>query len=144
MNNNSFCSCGNKKSLHLVYDFGLMPHVNNYKLKNDKGLAPKSPLKLMVCDSCNLLQLSEMPNREDIYCDYDHISSASSANAEHLKAISRNINDSELTNKTILEVGCNDATLLRHLDKRFNIYGIDPATNVYKSTKDDSFSIIPP
>ena len=142
MSNNCFCSCGNKKPLDLVYDFGLMPHVNNYKLKDDKGLVPKSPLKLMVCNSCKLLQLSEMPNREDIYCEYDHISSASSTNAEHLKAISEIINNSELTNKTILEVGCNDATLLRHLYKRFSVYGIDPATNVYKSTKDDSFSIM--
>jgi hypothetical protein len=142
MKNDGLCSCGNQDSLHLVYNFGLMPHVNNYKLKNDKGLTPKYPLRLMFCDKCKLLQLSEMPNREEIYCDYDHISSASPANAQHLKSISENINNSESSKKTILEVGCNDATLLRNLNKKFNVYGIDPAINVYNPSNEDSFSII--
>ena len=126
--------CKNK-NLHLIYDFGLMPHVNNYKLKDDKGSVPKYPLRLMYCDNSKLLRLDSMPDRENIYRDYDHLSSASSANAKHLESIAENINDSESTDKIILEVGCNDATLLRRLNNNFNIFGIDPASNVYRHEK---------
>jgi hypothetical protein len=129
-------------TLHLVYDFGLMPHVNNYRIKDDQGLTPKNPLRLMFCNKTKLLQLEEMPDRNDIYRDYDHFSSASSTNASHLKSIANDVNKLKDKNKTILEVGCNDATLLRELDKEFNVYGIDPAINVYEIRKDDSFKII--
>lgn len=130
------------KNLHLIYDFGLMPHVNNYKLKDDKGSVPKYPLRLMYCDNSKLLRLDSMPDRENIYRDYDHLSSASSANAKHLESIAENINDSESTDKIILEVGCNDATLLRRLNNNFNIFGIDPASNVYRHEEKDQFKII--
>ena len=89
--------------------------MNNYKIKDDQGLAPKNPLRLMFCDKTKLLQLEEMPDRNDIYRDYDHFSSASSTNVSHLKSIANDINKLEDKNKTILEVGCNDATLLREL-----------------------------
>ena len=130
------------KNLHLIYDFGLMPHVNNYKLKDDKGSVPKYPLRLMYCDDSKLLRLDSMPDRENIYRDYDHLSSASSANAKHLESIAENINNSESTGKIILEVGCNDATLLRGLNTNFNIFGIDPASNVYRHEEKDQFKVI--
>ena len=94
--------------LTILYDFGMIPQVNNYRHVDDKGDIKKYPLILAICNKSKLLQLTEMPNRENIYCNYDHYSAASVNNAEHLHSIAQIINKKHDSSKIILEIGCND------------------------------------
>ena len=142
MNNRGSCSCGSNKKLTVLYDFGLIPQVNNYRHTDEKGDIKKYPLILAICDSCKLLQLTEMPDRENIFRNYDHYSSASINNVEHLNSIAQIINNKEVSGKTILEVGCNDGTLLKSLDSKHQVYGVDPASNVYDKDINDNFTIL--
>ena len=136
------CKCKSGNSLNILYDFGLIPQVNNYRHTDEKGYIKKYPLRLAICNACRLLQLTEMPDRENIYRNYDHYSSASINNANHLISIAKIINNENPTNKVILEVGCNDGTLLKSLDNKHQIYGIDPASNVYDKDINDNFTIL--
>lgn len=142
MSKKLLCSCKSKSNLEVIYDFGLIPQVNNYGHIDDKGDIKKYPLKLAICSTCRLLQLTEMPDRENIYRNYDHYSSASVNNADHLMSIAKTINNENSDQKVILEVGCNDGTLLKSLDKKHKLYGIDPASNVYEKNNNDNFTIL--
>ena len=128
--------------LTILYDFGMIPQVNNYRHVDDKGDIKKYPLILAICNKSKLLQLTEMPNRENIYCNYDHYSAASVNNAEHLHSIAQIINKRHESSKIILEVGCNDGTLLKSLHPKHKLYGVDPASNVYDKNESDKFTIL--
>ena len=135
----SFCSCKNHTETTEVYDFGMMPRVNNYSSNQEDN--DRSSLVLTVCESCKLVQLSSMPDLNSIYLEYDHISSASTSNIRHLKNVAEIINNKHNDRKTLLEVGCNDGTFLRNINKNFISHGIDPAKNVYQKKSSDNFSI---
>ena len=142
MNDKYNCECGSNENLFILYDFGLIPQVNNYRHIDEKGDIKKYPLILAICNSCKLLQLTEMPDRENIFRNYDHYSSASANNAEYLHSIAEIINKRHDSEKIILEVGCNDGTLLKSLDSKHSIYGVDPASNVYDKNINDEFTIL--
>ena len=136
------CNCGSNEDTVVLYNFGMIPQVNNYRHIDDKGDIKKYPLILAVCNNCKLLQLTEMPDRENIYRNYDHYSAASINNAEHLRSVAQIINKRHDSNQVILEVGCNDGTLLKSLNSKHKIYGIDPASNVYSKNVNDKFTVL--
>ena len=117
-----------------IYNFGNIPLADNYKSKK------KFPIKLMLDVETKLLHIDKVPDRGSIYSEYDHLSSASKGNMDHLKSLANLINK-EKDVKTILEVGCNDGTFLKYLSSRFKKYGIDPAKNVYRKKDEDDFII---
>jgi len=122
-------SCKSKK-LNNIYDFGLIPLVNAFyknKLKSNK----KYRLNLVYCSFCKVLQLSGTPKENLIFENYKHISSASEDNLKHLKRFSDFIFFKYKDKKKILEIGCNDGSLLKFLSKKkFYCLGIDPAKNL--------------
>ena len=136
------CNCGSNENTTVLYNFGMIPQVNNYRHIDDKGDIKKYPLILAICSDCKLLQLTEMPDRENIYRNYDHYSAASINNAEHLHSVAQIINKRHNSGKVILEVGCNDGTLLKSLNSKHKIYGIDPASNVYSRNVNDKFTVL--
>lgn len=125
-------SCGSSP-LALVYDFGNMPRVNSFVDSGSIGAEPVFPMELMVCDNCKLLQLLSTPPPSVLFTKYDHFSGASAGNRQHLSNVSDNIAETfGGESLRILEVGCNDATLIRMLAERgHSTLGIDPAENVY-------------
>ena len=109
-------SCKSKK-LNNIYDFGLIPLVNAFyknKLKSNK----KYRLNLVYCSFCKVLQLSGTPKENLIFENYKHISSASEDNLKHLKRFSDFIFFKYKDKKKILEIGCNDGSLLKFLSKK--------------------------
>ena len=131
MKSNLICkSCSNSKIIK-VYDFGMMPPVNSYLEYNDISLERLFPLVLYVCEKCWLMQLGEVPDPKILYSNYHHISGASKGNKDHLKQVSKYINSNYPLSKSILEIGCNDGTLLNFLDDLgYESIGVDPAKNI--------------
>lgn len=124
-----------KKIKKEIYNFGNIPLADNYKSKE------KFPIKLMLDIETKLLHIDKVPDRDSIYSEYDHLSSASKGNMNHLKDLANLINQKKGI-KTILEVGCNDGIFLKYLNSRFKKYGIDPAKNVYRKKDEDDFIIL--
>lgn len=112
-----------------IYNFGKIPLVNsfskNFSISNKKFL-----LNLCVCKSCKVCQLANTPNEKKIYTNYKHSSSDSIDNLNHLKKLSVILKKKFKKNNKILEVGCNDGSLLSLLENKYKyLYGIDPAKN---------------
>ena len=76
-------SCKNS-NLTLVYDFGMIPHVNKFYSKAEKDKEKTYPLRLAVCNKCFLLQLLDYISNEEMFLDYYHRSSASKDNLRYL------------------------------------------------------------
>ena len=100
-----------------------------------KPYSKKIPLKLMLCKKCFLVQLLHTTNKEILYKNYWYSSGINQTMKIHLKKL---VNSSYkiIRNKTkkinVLDIGCNDGTLLNYYPKFVGKYGIDPSQIIRK------------
>ena len=119
------CVACKNKTFSNIYDFGLMPLVNNFT-KQIKNAKKRYRLDIVHCRKCYLVQIKKNVNPKILFKNYKHISSGSKFNVNHLKSISKlglNLKDSK-----ILEIGSNDNSLLKNFNKKSKILcGVDPS-----------------
>jgi SAM-dependent methyltransferase len=94
----------------------------------------KIPLSLVRCDpmkdekACGLLQLEHTVPPEILYSNYWYRSGTSNTMKIHLKGIVEEA--ASILNKSsgaVLDIGCNDGTLLGFYPEGFQKYGVDPS-----------------
>lgn len=129
------CGSGISKVLSL----GRFPAVNYYLTLDDlKRKEKKYPLNFCICETCGLGQLDEIVKAGDLFSTYHYISSTSAPLKSHLESLAQVcIKKFNFTRESkVLDIGCNDGTLLIYL-KKFGIQtlGIDPAKNVLEETR---------
>ncbi|HEY6952592.1 MAG TPA: class I SAM-dependent methyltransferase [Bacteroidota bacterium] len=105
-------------------------------VKPGKELPPlrKIPLSLVRCDpmkdekACGLLQMEHSVPPEVLYSAYWYRSGTNNTMRTHLKGIVDEavglVNDA---NAMVLDIGCNDGTLLDYYPRGFRKYGVDPS-----------------
>ncbi|HTP12765.1 MAG TPA: class I SAM-dependent methyltransferase [Bacteroidota bacterium] len=105
-------------------------------VKPDKELPPlrKIPLTLLRCDptkdekACGLLQMEHSVPPEVLYSSYWYRSGTNDTMKNHLRGIVREV--VQLLNKRtarVLDIGCNDGTLLDFYPREYKKYGVDPS-----------------
>lgn len=122
--------CGSEK-LEAVISFPDSPAGDLYKeFRQTSVELPRFPLRCNLCIECGHVQLSFFVDPELIYSEYIYVTSDSLGLDQHFQ----NYADDLLRYiqpdrpKTILEIGCNDGTLLEKLCKVGNRgIGLDPA-----------------
>lgn len=127
------CRICNSKSLKKVIDLGNQ-HLQGLFVKPGTPTPPveKFPTSLVLCDSsnnsCGLLQLEYTVPPEILYSTYWYRSGTNQTMRNHLKGITE-----EATNlikkdtACVLDIGCNDGTLLNYYPDNFKKIGIDPS-----------------
>ncbi|MEO8367663.1 MAG: class I SAM-dependent methyltransferase [Candidatus Solibacter sp.] len=142
--------CGNRQ-LTTVLSLGDQYLATSF-VKTNKGnpLAKiKVPLTLVLCDpaknpkACGLVQLRETVERDVMYREYFYRSHTNPMMRDALKEIvdeaTRRV---ELTaNDAVLDIGCNDGTLLTFYPDSVRRFGIDPAANIPIRQADSSIAI---
>jgi SAM-dependent methyltransferase len=126
-----------KNKLENIIDFGEI-YLNNFvKNKNLKLL--KGKLRLGFSKKSKLLQLLDTANHNKLYKHYWYRSGTNQTMTNQLNDIVDNVTLwlKLKDNDTVLDIGCNDGTLLRRYNNygRFFKVGIDPATNVASDGK---------
>ncbi|MBI2508165.1 class I SAM-dependent methyltransferase [Candidatus Woesearchaeota archaeon] len=123
-------------------------YVSNFVEKIDKSNV-KIPLELVLCDNnfggCGLLQLKHTTNPDIMYKQYWYMSGINKTMTDALKDIVEKIEKIVEFNKNdiVLDIGCNDGTLLRSYSKKLiRLVGIDPAKNMEKFSKIGTTKII--
>lgn len=120
----------------LLLDLGLQPLANNLLRPEDLDKPePKFPLRLAVCKSCWLLQITDLVPPVDLFSEYLYFSSFSDALLNHSRqAVEQHIADFGLNARShVVEIASNDGYLLQNFVKaRIPCLGIEPAANIAK------------
>ncbi|MCF8448888.1 MAG: class I SAM-dependent methyltransferase [Taibaiella sp.] len=126
--------CGSP-SLTKVIDLGEQ-YLQGSFIKPGKEMPStrKIPCTLLRCDpqqdenACGLLQMEHSVPPEILYAAYWYRSGTNNTMRTHLKGIATSVQD--IINKPsagVLDIGCNDGTLLANYPENWNKYGVDPS-----------------
>ncbi len=132
-------SCGSTDAAQIL-DLGVQPLANNLLTPADLAKPePKFPLRLAVCQSCWLLQITDLVPPVDLFSDYLYFSSFSDLMLRH----SREACDGYLkefglnTQSLVVEVASNDGYLLQNfVQAKVPCLGIEPAANIAKVARE--------
>jgi NDP-4-keto-2,6-dideoxyhexose 3-C-methyltransferase len=106
-----------------------------------------SPLDLVKCDRCNFIQLRDTAPLSEMYgSTYGYHSALSPTMVTHLKAkveslvAMTTLNDGD----AVLDIGCNDGTLLNSYASygNFKRYGVDPSSEKFSECFDGDISVV--
>lgn len=138
-------SCGSNNGA-LILDLGLQPLANNLLTSADLGKPePKFPLRLAVCQSCWLLQITDLVPPVDLFSEYLYFSSFSDALLRHSKeAVERHVADFRLNAQShVVEIASNDGYLLQNFVQAcIPCLGIEPAANIAKVAREKGIETI--
>ena len=106
----------------------------------------KIPLELLFCGKkeCGLLQLKHTASRKSLYEEYWFRSGLNEAMRKALQDITEDI-EKRITlsqNDIVLDIGCNDGTLLRSYKSNVRLVGFEPASNLINEAKPGTVKII--
>ena len=114
-------------------------YVSNFVEKKNIFKGIKSPLNLLYCNKCTLLQLSHLAPQEIMYRRfYWYKSGVTKTMRDGLKELSRDcIKKAKLKkNDVVLDIGANDGTLLNYFkEKKLKTVACEPAKNLTKELK---------
>ena len=112
---NSACIICKETPNDKCIDLGSIPLVNNFKIIPQKT---KYQLSMGLCRKCKLFQVQKNINPKLLFNNYAHVSSGSKSNLKHIEKVFKKIcKIKNVNNKTkILEIGCNDGSLLKIAD----------------------------
>lgn len=102
----------------------------------EEGIEPK-PLHLVQCNNCNLVQLRDSYDLDKMYKEhYWYRSGLNNSMVKSLQDVVSGIHKRYNTNFSsnekpiVVDIGCNDGTMLNMFDNKFTKVGFDPAPNL--------------
>ena len=127
--------CNSKKLINIINLNDQYLQGSFIKKNIPKPYSKKIPLQLLLCTNCLLVQLRHTTSKNILYRNYWYESGINSTMRNHLKNLAREA--SKMINKKntkvqVLDVGCNDGTLLNFYNKNFKKFGIDPSQIINK------------
>lgn len=132
--------CGSKK-LTKVLSLGNQ-YVSDFVTPT--GQHPKSPLELIHCASCGLVQLRHTFPRTNLYRHYWYRSGISKTMRDALEDITTKAYHVARPDQgdIVIDTGCNDGTLLRTYPRsRLRLVGFEPAENLVEDARKDTYWI---
>lgn len=138
-------SCGST-NLTNILSLGLQYPSNFIELNSISDKREQIPLELIFCEKkdCGLLQLKHTASRESLYKKYWFRSGLNEKMVEALKDITKSVEKlislSEID--IVLDIGCNDGTLLRSYQSKVRLVGFEPASNLVDEAKEGTDLII--
>ena len=126
---NHKCRICGKENFSQIIDLGEQTITSSFPWPEESD-PPRSPLVLVKCCNCGLVQLEDTVKSEILYThDYGYRSGINDTMSQHLKGITSKLEDivNFKEGDVVLDIGCNDGTLLKSYQiSGLNKYGIDP------------------
>lgn len=138
--------CGSELHLNFL-DLGSAPPSNAY-LSHEALSAPETwyPLRLLVCETCWLVQTEDHAGREQLFTnDYAYFSSMSTSWLDHAQ---RYVGDMVQRlglgpHSTVVEIAANDGYLLQYVAQAgIPCYGIEPTASTAAAAKAKGLDIL--
>ena len=120
--------CGSADLLPLL-SLGEQPPSNSFLSERDLGSERRYPLDVVLCRSCFLMQLGHVLSPKLIFGNYLYLSSTSAALQQHYRRLVRELSErfALRPGDVVVDVGCNDGSLLREWDDRLVRVGVEPS-----------------
>ncbi|MEI2725296.1 MAG: class I SAM-dependent methyltransferase [Verrucomicrobiota bacterium] len=132
-------SCGRTAAAPIL-DLGQQPLANNLLTPADLAKPePKFPLRLAVCQSCWLLQITDLVPPVELFSEYLYFSSFSDLMLRHAReACAGYLKEFGLNaHSLVVEVASNDGYLLQNfMAAKVPCLGIEPAANIAKVARE--------
>lgn len=141
------CRHCSTKVTRAFIDLGSSPPSNSY-LTQETMQGPEKwyPLKVLVCDSCWLVQTEDFVGADEMFSeDYAYFSSFSNSWLEHAKSyVDTMVKRFNLSaSSTVVEVAANDGYLLQFAQQMgIPCYGIEPTHSTAEAAREKGIEII--
>lgn len=134
-------SCTSSRLLE-VLDLGLI-HISAFLAPSEPD-TPKTPVVLVLCESCSLLQLKHYIEPDIHFTNFRYRSglTATMRNAllDVVEGVSKRIDIRR--GDTVVDIGSNDSTLLRYWSPNFERIGFEPAENHMAEARETGLTIV--
>ena len=124
------CRGCQSKDLRSALDLG-QQYIVNF-VDDPKTPADKSPIHLVYCNNCRLVQLKHSVDPERLFRKFWYYSSVNTTMKKHLYDLTVQTREIERVNAGdwVIDIGANDGELLGNYPRNINTLGIEPARNV--------------
>ena len=125
------CRVCDSANLIFAIDLGLQPWCNDFLRSEQVGKEPFYPLRVFHCNDCQTAQLDYTVPKEVMFGDHTYLSGVTKSLSAHFKdiadeSLARFFSDHEKTVVTVLDVGSNDGTQLKHFQRHgCNVLGVE-------------------
>lgn len=112
--------------LETIHAFGDLALTSAFPAQGEPD-APLIPMTLCSCETCGLAQLAETTDPSLMYRDgYGYLSGTNEAMRAHLAGLVDSLRPYVNIGDTVLDIACNDGTLLKAWGDQYRRVGIDP------------------
>jgi len=123
------CRVCDSSRLDPVIDLGNHPWCNHFLRKEEIGKEPYYPLRVIHCADCETAQLDFTVPKETMFGDHTYLSGVTRSLSHHFEEMAREVHQrffSAKRNKSILDIGSNDGTQLKHYQNLdWNVLGVE-------------------
>ncbi len=128
----TYCRMCGSKDVKMVLDLHDQPQANLNIKPGSWIKQPETmyPLQLYFCEGCNLVQLLDDVSKEELFSEYQFVSSGVGNTPVHFQEYAKFVTETFLKpGDLIIEVGGNDGVLLGEI-KGMKTLNIEPAQNI--------------
>jgi SAM-dependent methyltransferase len=134
------CRVCDSSKLDLAIDFGRQPWCNHFLRADEVGQEPTYPLRVVWCRDCRTAQLDYAVPKETMFGNHTYLSGITKSLSAHFRAVAGEVDERftcNLKNKSILDIGSNDGTQLKHFQSLgFDCLGVESSTTTAKIAAD--------
>ncbi len=127
------CRICKKANIKKLFSLGSMCFTGKFPSKNKK--IKKKPITLVICKSCELVQLGHNFDLKYLYGpDYGYRTGINKTMLNHVSRVVKNLSKKTKVKKNdfVLDIASNDGSLLNFYKKDIKTFGIDPILEKYK------------
>ncbi|OEO29699.1 methyltransferase [Devosia insulae DS-56] len=126
--------------LEPVVDLGEQPWCNHFLRQEEVGTEPFYPLRVVFCHDCSTAQLDFTVKKEIMFGDHTYLSGVTKALSDHFASVASEVDERFFqgrTEKSILDIGSNDGTQLKHFQKLgYEVLGVESSKGTAKAAND--------
>ena len=111
-------------------DLGDQPNGNNFLRADALSREVSFPLAMMVCEDCWEVQIAEFPPQDVLFRDHPYLTGVNAPVVAHFEQLAARVvyKLGLEPNDLVIDVGCNDGTLLRMFAQQgLRTLGVDPS-----------------
>jgi SAM-dependent methyltransferase len=123
------CRVCDARQLEPAINLGLQPWCNHFVRPEEAGSEPLYPLRVVHCAQCKTAQLDFTVRKEILFGDHTYLSGITQTLNNHFASVAAEVDDCFMrsrTEKSVLDIGSNDGTQLKHFKKLgYSVLGVE-------------------